>query len=134
MYDISIYIGNLWVQFRNKDKNKMNLPRLSFHSFLNYWKTTKSTKTLKFSDFQFGLSKVKSSCISGLFCIANLFEVGRKKHIFLILWILTPFKLKWNKIFYNKKIWCSLYKIIGNWWFISYNEFNLLGIAIKTFL
>ena len=30
--------------------------------------------------------------MSGLFCIANLLELGKKKYIFLILWILTPFK------------------------------------------
>ena len=41
---------------------------------------------LKFSDFQFAfcfftvLEKIKPDCMSGLFCILNLLEVGRKKH------------------------------------------------------
>ena len=36
----------------NNDKNKTNLPPPLFHSFLNFWKPTKS-RTLKLSDFQF---------------------------------------------------------------------------------
>ena len=39
--------------------------------------------TLNFSDFQFVfikvLWKIKRNCMSGLFCIANLLEVDRKK-------------------------------------------------------
>ena len=60
----------------------MNLPPPSFHSFLNCWKTAKSTNALKFSDFQFVLWKIKSNCISGLFCVANLFDLGRKNIVF----------------------------------------------------
>ena len=37
-------------------------------------------------------------------------------------------------VLYVEKIWCSFYKVIGNWGFISYSRFNLLGKAIKTFL
>ena len=52
---------------------------------------------MKFSDFQFVfinvLGKIKRNSMSGLFCIANLLEVGRKTH-FLISWILTPSKPK----------------------------------------
>ena len=78
------------------DKYKINLPPPPFHSFLNCWKTAKSTKSLKFSEFKFVFWQISSNCISRLFCVANLFEVGRK-----ILWILTPFKSKWSKIFQN---------------------------------
>ena len=51
--------------------------------------------TLKFSDFKFVfinvLWKITRKCMRGLFCIANLLEVSRKKkHVFLILWVLTP--------------------------------------------
>ena len=75
---------NCWKTTKSNDKNKMNLPPSSFHSFLSCWKTTKSSKTLKFSKFQFVfinvLWKIKRNCLSGLFCIVNLFEVSRKKH------------------------------------------------------
>ena len=41
-------------------------------------------KTSKFSDVQFAfvniLRKIKCNCMTGLFCIANLLKVGRKKH------------------------------------------------------
>ena len=101
-----VWYFNLYWKFmctvKIHDKNKMNLPLPSFHSFLNCSKTAKSTKTLKFSDFQFVLWKIKSNCMSGLFYIANLLEVGWKKFFFLILWILIPFKPKWSKIFHNK--------------------------------
>ena len=83
---------------KKNDNNKMNLSPPSFHSFLNSRKSVKSTRTLKFSDFQFAffnvLWKIKHDYIGGLFCIANLLEVDRKKNIFLILWILTPCKPK----------------------------------------
>ena len=42
---------------------------------------------LKFLDFQYVfvnvLLKISSNCMSGLFCIANLLEMGRKKKFFL---------------------------------------------------
>ena len=94
---------NLYWKFmctvKNNDKHKMKLPLPFFHSF---WKTAKPNNTLKFSDFKLVLWKIKSNCMSGLFYIANLLEVGRKKIFFLILWILIPFKPKWSKIFHNK--------------------------------
>ena len=94
---------NLYWKFmctvKNNDKHKMNLPLPFLHSF---WKTAKSNNTLKFSDFKFVLWKIKSNCMSGLFYIANLLEVGGKKFFFLILWILIPFKPKWSKIFHDK--------------------------------
>ena len=64
---------------KNNDQNKMNLAPSSFHSFLNWLKTAKSTKTLKFSHFEFVLQKIKSNYMSGLSCIPNLLEMGRKK-------------------------------------------------------
>ena len=67
---------------KNNDQNKMNLAPSSFHSFLNWLKTAKSTKTLKFSHFEFVLQKIKSNYMSGLSCIANLLEMGRKKPFF----------------------------------------------------
>ena len=43
---------------------------------------------LKFLDFQYVfvnvLLKISSNCMSGLFCIANLLEIGRKKIFFKI--------------------------------------------------
>ena len=72
---------------KNNDKNKTNLPS-SFHSsdgFLNFWKTAKPM-TLKFSDFQFVSINCfvifNNDCMSGLFCIADLLDVGRKKKDF----------------------------------------------------
>ena len=80
-----VWYFNLYWKFMrtvtNNDKNKMSWPPPSFYSFLNCWKTAKSTKT-KFSDFQFVLKKIKSNCMSGLFCIANLLGVGRQKTFF----------------------------------------------------
>ena len=55
---------------KNNDKEKTNLTllSLSFHSFLNSWK---STKTLKFSGFYFVfvkvLRKIERDCVNGLF-------------------------------------------------------------------
>ena len=85
---------NLYWKFtcleKHNDKNKSNLPVRPYHSsysFLNCWKTTKSM-TLKFLGFQFivinVLWKIKRNCMSGLFCIANVVEEGRKnkKHYF----------------------------------------------------
>ena len=101
MYDISIYIGNLSVKSKIMIRTKWTYPLplstvFLFALFALFYlislKTAKSAKTLKFSDFQFVLWKIKSNCMSGLFCIANLLELGKKKYIFLILWILTPFK------------------------------------------
>ena len=104
MYDISIYIGNLSVKSKIMIRTKWTYPlplstvflfalfALFALFYLISLKTAKSAKTLKFSDFQFVLWKIKSNCMSGLFCIANLLELGKKKYIFLILWILTPFK------------------------------------------
>ena len=44
--------------------------------------------TFKFLDFQIVfikvLSKIKSNCMSTLFCIANLFGMGRRKHFLKI--------------------------------------------------
>ena len=42
---------------KNNDKNRMNLPPPSFHSFPNCGQTT---KTLKFSEFQFVCEKVRA--------------------------------------------------------------------------
>ena len=71
---------------KNNDKNKINLPPPTFHSFRNYWKTATPTKAFKFSDFQFVfinvLWKFKRNCMIGLFCTANLLNVGRKKMFF----------------------------------------------------
>ena len=68
---------------KNNDKNKMNSPPPSFHSFLNWLKTAKSTKTLKQNlRLSACFMKNKSNCMSGLFCIANLLELGRKKTYF----------------------------------------------------
>ena len=56
-----VYFNLFWkfmCTLKNND-NKMNLPPSSFHSFLNCWKIAKSTKILKFSDFQFVLWKFK---------------------------------------------------------------------------
>ena len=61
---------------KNDDKNKINLPPPSFHSLFNCWKSA------KISDIQFVLWKMKSNCMNGLFCIANLLEVDRKKTFF----------------------------------------------------
>ena len=114
MYDISIYIGNLSVKSKIMIRTKWTYPLPLSTVFLFALfalfalfclislKTAKSAKTLKFSDFQFVLWKIKSNCMSRLFCVANLLEVGRKKTFFLILWILTPFKPKWSKIFHIK--------------------------------
>ena len=44
---------------KNNDQNKMNLAPSSFHSFLNWLKTAKSTKTLKFSHFEFVCKKLR---------------------------------------------------------------------------
>ena len=72
---------------KNNDKNKTNLPS-PFHSsdsFLNFWKTAKPM-TLKSSDFQFVSINCfvifNNDCMSGLFFIADLLDVGRKKKIF----------------------------------------------------
>ena len=55
------------------------------------------TKTLKLLGFQLVfinvLRKIIRNCMSGLFCIANLLEVGGEKNFFN-LWILTFFKAK----------------------------------------
>ena len=63
--------------------------------------------TLKFSDSQFVfinvLWKITRKCMRGLFCIANLLEVSRKKkHVFLILWVLTPSNQTEEKYFHIK--------------------------------
>ena len=46
--------------------------------------------------------------MSGLFCIANLLELGRKKTIFLIFWLLTPSNVYMinvkAKVFWKKDI------------------------------
>ena len=100
-----VWYFNLYWKFmftvKNNDKSKMNLPLPSSTVFLIAEKL-RGLLSLKFSDFQFVLWKIKSNCMSGLFYIANLLEVGRKKIFFLILWILIPFKPKWSKIFHNK--------------------------------
>ena len=48
-----VWYFNLYWKFmctvKNNGKSKMNLPPPFFHSFLNCWKTARSTKTLKFS-------------------------------------------------------------------------------------
>ena len=43
-------------------------------------------------------SKIKHNCMSCLFCIATLLEVGRKIHFFNLM-DLTPSKPDWSKIF-----------------------------------
>ena len=98
-----VWYFNLYWKFmctgKIHDKNKMNLPLPSFHSFLNCSKTVKSTKTLKFSDFQFVLWKIKSNCMKGLFCIGNLLGVGRKKP-FSNFMDFNPFQSNQNEVKY----------------------------------
>ena len=78
MHDISIYIRNLRVQ------SKIMI-RTNFTVFLMAKKLAtllrlKNVKT--FSDFQLVLGKIKSNCMSGLLCIANLLKVGSKETFF----------------------------------------------------
>ena len=79
------------------------------------------------------------------------------KHCILqtILNVFLLFIFVWNKIFSSKTeprfvwlglgwyfvlvwkimyFWCSFCKVMGNQGFFSYDRYNLLGIAIKTFL
>ena len=78
---------------KNDDKNKTNLSSPPFDSSYNFFNCRKTTKTLKFSGYQFVLYtfllKFKRNCMSGLFCIRNLLKVDRG-----FLWILTHSKPK----------------------------------------
>ena len=73
---ILIYTGNLCVQSKIIRK-KWTHPSL-IPVFLIAEKQQSLAEALKFSDFQFVLWKIQSNCKGGLFCIANLLEVGRK--------------------------------------------------------
>ena len=72
MHDISIYIGNLCVQSKIMIRTKWTYSLPPSRVFL-------IAENSQFSDFHFNLWKIKSNYMSGLFCIANLLEVGRKK-------------------------------------------------------
>ena len=57
--------------------------------------------TMKFLDLQFVFTnvlwKIKRNCMIGLFCIANLIEVGRKKTLFNFMDFSTlQTKMKYN--------------------------------------
>ena len=71
---------------QNHDKNKTNLPRpppvtvfLIAERQLSLWLWNFQTFGLF---LLIVLGKTKRNCMSVLFCIANLLEVGRKKNIF----------------------------------------------------
>ena len=105
-YENSIYIRNLWAQ--TKIMTKTNLPSLPFDSsftFVNCCKTAKPM-TLKFLDFQFVFInffwKIRCNCMSGLVVRPIYWRYAEKKNIFLLLWILTPDKRKWNKRFRSR--------------------------------
>ena len=69
---------------KNNDKNKTNLMPPHFQSCFRFLIAEKLL-SLSFSSFQTfslflltALQKIKRKCISELFCIANLTEMGRK--------------------------------------------------------
>ena len=91
LFENSIYIGNLGVQTKVIIRTKTNSPFPPFYfscSFLNCRKTAKSM-TLRFSGFQFVFINVRwkfqPNYMSGLFCIVNLLEMGRKKYFILYI-------------------------------------------------
>ena len=104
MYDNSIYFGNLSVQTKIIIKTKLPLPLHSSYSFLNCWKLLSlwiwNFQTLSFFNV---LWKIKRNYINGLFRIANLLKVGKKKNIF---WKFYGFERPPNqnvvKYFHNK--------------------------------
>ena len=93
----------MWTN-KNNDKNKTNLPPPPSTPSTPFLIAEKLLSLLfwNFQTFSLFLStvrKIRRNCMSGLFCIANLLEMGTKKVFFLIVCILTPSKPKWSKIY-----------------------------------
>ena len=69
----------------------------SSYSFLHCWKTATKPMTLITSGLSLFLLtilwKIKRNCMSGLFCMAYLSKVGRKKHFFNFM-VFKPLQAK----------------------------------------
>ena len=104
LYEDYISLGNWCGQTKIMIRTKRTYPLPSSTPSTSFLIAEKLLSLLfwNFQTFSLFLStvrKIRRNCMSGLFCIANLLEMGTKNTFFLIVCILTPSKLKWSKIY-----------------------------------